>query len=178
MLILVTGGASSGKSSFAEKLITDSGIYKKIYIATMRPYDAECIKRIERHRLIRRDKGFITAEVYNRVSDENIDLKASAVIFECMSNYLSNNLFDENGLKDNSLEIAEELSEDIIKIGESAELAVIVTNEIFSDGNIYSAETMQYIESLGLLNRKIADAADMVYEVVCSIPVVLKEVKK
>ena len=72
MFILVTGGASSGKSAFAEGLIEKSGKKKKIYIATMRPYDDECIKRIERHRFLRKDKGFETAEIYGRISDEKI----------------------------------------------------------------------------------------------------------
>ena len=42
----------------------------------------------------------------------------------------------------------------------------------------YSAETLKYIEILGYLNRRLAEKADCVYEVVCGIPVVLKEDKR
>ena len=180
MFILVTGGASSGKSAFAEGLIEKSGKKKKIYIATTRPYDDECIKRIERHRLLRKDKGFETAEIYGRISDEKIsdNMKNTAVIFECMSNYLGNNMFDENGMKNNIDSFAEELAEDICSLSDKADYTVVVTNEIFSDGEAYSAETMKYIEILGYLNRRLAEKADCVYEVVCGIPVVLKEDKR
>ena len=68
--------------------------------------------------------------------------------------------------------------EDICSLSDKADYAVVVTNEIFSDGEAYSAETMKYIEILGYLNRRLAEKADCVYEVVCGIPVVLKEDKR
>ena len=87
-------------------------------------------------------------------------------------------MFDENGMKNNIDSFAEELAEDICSLSDKADYAVVVTNEIFSDGEAYSAETMKYIEILGYLNRRLAEKADCVYEVVCGIPVVLKEDKR
>ena len=49
MFILVTGGSGSGKSEFAENIAMKLG-GKMLYVATMKPYDDECLKRIERHR--------------------------------------------------------------------------------------------------------------------------------
>lgn len=51
---------------------------------------------------------------------------------------------------------------------------VIVTNEVGRDGRTYDRETMDYIRLMGLLNRRLADMADQVVEVVFGIPVVLK----
>ena len=57
-----------------------------------------------------------------------------------------------------------------------AELLVVVTNELYSDGVRYDPETAAYLELLARLNRAIAARADGVYEVVCGIPVAWKEV--
>ncbi|MGB2398770.1 MAG: bifunctional adenosylcobinamide kinase/adenosylcobinamide-phosphate guanylyltransferase, partial [Candidatus Puniceispirillaceae bacterium] len=52
-IILVTGGARSGKSALAERLAQSRG-NKVIYIATSEPFDDEMQSRIDRHRA-RRD---------------------------------------------------------------------------------------------------------------------------
>lgn len=53
MLILVSGGASSGKSAFAEELIVRSGLKERIYLATMQVWDKESERRVERHGALR-----------------------------------------------------------------------------------------------------------------------------
>ena len=62
MLILVSGGAGSGKSEFAEGLVTFSGLDGRVYLATMKVWDAESVRRVERHRQMRAGKGFETLE--------------------------------------------------------------------------------------------------------------------
>lgn len=46
MMTVVTGGSGSGKSAFAEDKIVSFGPAKRIYIATMHPYDEESHKRV------------------------------------------------------------------------------------------------------------------------------------
>ena len=59
MITLITGGSKCGKSSLAERIICGfSG--KKFYIATMKPYGDEAFQAIERHREMRKGKGFKT----------------------------------------------------------------------------------------------------------------------
>lgn len=53
MMILVTGGSGSGKSSFAEDCIVSFGNARRIYIATMYPFDEESKKRVKRHQAMR-----------------------------------------------------------------------------------------------------------------------------
>lgn len=67
MFTLVTGGSGSGKSEYAESL-ADSWNDPKIYVATMMPFDEETGKKIQRHRAMRRDKGFVTVECFTGLS--------------------------------------------------------------------------------------------------------------
>lgn len=62
MIYLVTGGSGSGKSAYAESLLSGfENIRSRYYIATMQVYGEEG-KRVERHRRLRAGKGFITSE--------------------------------------------------------------------------------------------------------------------
>ena len=64
MLTLVTGGAASGKSEYAERLAAACD-GPRVYIATMRPLDKESVARIEKHRAARADRRFSTIERYH-----------------------------------------------------------------------------------------------------------------
>lgn len=68
MLVLVTGGAASGKSEHAEKIIC-ARAHSKLYLATMQPFGKSARARIARHRKLREGKGFYTVE-------RSLDLKA------------------------------------------------------------------------------------------------------
>ncbi len=62
MITLVTGGSGSGKSEYAEGLILDSSCSRRFYVATMIAYGKEGRDKVERHRMLRQGKGFITIE--------------------------------------------------------------------------------------------------------------------
>ena len=62
MLILVTGGAGSGKSLLAERISMQLKCMPFWYVATMQVWDQECRDRIDRHRRQRAGKGFQTVE--------------------------------------------------------------------------------------------------------------------
>lgn len=174
MLILVTGGSGSGKSAFAEDRILSLGEAKRIYIATMHPFDQESFKRIERHRKMRAGKGFDTIECYTGLKDVPIS-GDSVVLLECMSNLTANEMFEENGAHQNTVE---EILAGVQKLKERARHVVIVTNEIFSDAVVFDGEMDSYLEYLGKINQEIAKKADEVTEVVYGIPVYHKSVQK
>ena len=150
MFILVTGGSGSGKSEFAENIAMKLG-GKMLYVATMKPYDDECLKRIERHRKMRDGKGFRTVECYTDLSE--ITESADTILLECMSNLTANVMFSDNN--DNAFD-------------------KIVTNEISSDGIEYDRDTKMYISLLGKINSMLSKRADKVYEVVYGIPIEIK----
>ena len=91
MVTLITGGSGSGKSAYAESVITDFGDYERIYIATMYPFDEESHARIRRHRQVRAKKNFQTLECYIGLKDLKVPA-GSCVLLECMSNLVANEM--------------------------------------------------------------------------------------
>ena len=167
MMILVTGGSGSGKSAFAEDCIVAFGNARRIYIATMYPFDEESRKRVKRHQAMRQGKGFDTLECYTGLSRASVP-KGTTVLLECMSNLVANEMFQEEGAHENTVEA---VLKGVRHIREQAGNLVIVTNEIFSEAADYQGETELYQEYLGQINQKIAEIADQVVEVVYGIPV-------
>ena len=170
MFMIVTGGSGSGKSEFAESLVTGLSDSPNLYIATMFPFDGECHKRIARHREMRKDKGFDTLECYTGLKQAEVS-GYHTVLLECMSNLTANEMYQESGSGDRCVE---EILEGIRHVKSQCHNLIVVTNEIFSDGIEYDAETRRYQQCLGRINTEMASMADLVAEVVYSIPLIHK----
>lgn len=177
MLFVVTGASGSGKSEYAEQLVCSlserDGITEKIYAATMEKESTAAKERIMRHQKLRAGKGFVTAEAAFGLREESVRtrLPDAVVLLECVSNLLANLMFSGN--------MAGEAAErEIVSQVEKARLQcrhiVVVTNEIFSDGSVYTGEMEQYVKALGRINCRLAGSADVFCEVVYSVPVFLK----
>ena len=167
MMTVVTGGSGSGKSAFAEDKILSFGPGKRLYIATMHPYDEESHKRVARHRRMRAGKGFETVECYTGL--KNLDFSEDSVILlECMSNLVANEMFEESGAAEKTVEA---VLAGVEKVRNQARHLVIVTNEIFSEAAVYEGDTVRYQEYLGKINQSIGKMADEVVEVVYGIPI-------
>lgn len=171
MMILVIGGSGSGKSAFAEDCIVSFGDAKRIYIATMYPFDEESKKRVKRHQAMRQGKGFDTLECYTGLIKAEIP-KDSTVLLECMSNLVANEMFQENGAHEKTVD---SVIKGVEYLRKQTVNLVIVTNEIFSEAVEYEGDTKLYQEYLGKINQKLADMADEVVEVVYGIPVYHKK---
>lgn len=174
MLIVVTGGSGSGKSLYAEEYVERLGARIRIYLATMKPYGEEGIRKIRRHQEMRKERGFETVECYTGIHNLNFQ-EDSVILLECMSNLTANEMYKLDGTKEH---IADEIIQGIERIVHSVKHLVVVTNEVFSDGIDYGEETMQYIHTLGEINQRLARMADEVIEVVYSIPVFHKKRKE
>lgn len=171
MMILITGGSGSGKSAYAEQLVTEFGDFSRIYIATMYPFDEESHKRIKRHRNMRARKQFTTVECYTGLKNLTIP-EHSCVLLECMSNLTANEMFQETGAGEHTVQ---EILAGVERLKNQAEHLILVTNEIFSDGIEYDKETRTYQDYLGKINQNLARVADQVTEVVYGIPVHWKQ---
>lgn len=167
MMHLVTGASASGKSAYAENLLVPAKSAEKYYIATMRPWGAEGAARVKKHRAMREGKGFQTIEAFHTLDDLRLPEKGSLML-ECMSNLLANEQFELGGTDE---EILDRIQQGIQNLKEQTEDLIIVTNEIFSDGCRYDAETVRYIRLPGNLNIRMAEEADVVTEVVYGIPI-------
>lgn len=193
MITLVTGGSGSGKSAYAESLLSScEGI--RYYIATMQIYDAEGEKKVERHRKLRAGKRFLTIESpmnvgkiefacageaeqaqYRQEAEMKVQGNAEkkSALLECMSNLTANEMFTKDGMKSEE-EVVEKIVSEIQTLSQKLDNLVIVTNNVFEDGVIYDAGTMEYLKALGRINAALARLADRVAEVVVGIPVELK----
>lgn len=201
MIELVTGGSGSGKSGHAEQLVMNLGNRRRIYVATMKPWDRECEERIERHREMRKEKSFETVECWCNLGSLVLSQEEAAsrvILLECMSNLVSNELFgigtehditadsaDESWLRQQKERVETTVWDGIMNLTRQAKHLIIVTNEVFSDGveevspysvlnGKYDRLTLLYLEILGELNQRLGAMADRVTEVVAGIPVSIK----
>ena len=171
MLALILGGSGSGKSEYAERLLTELLTKPRIYIATMQPFDEEGRLRVAKHRKMREKKEFGTIERYSGHSELTIP-HGSAVLLECMSNLVANEMYTAgHGTKD----VVEVVLQGVEHLRRQAKHIVIVSNNVFEDGVTYDKETGAYLSVLGKVNQKIASTADIVVELVHGIPISYKE---
>lgn len=190
MIFLVYGGSGSGKSSFAEKLLSGFLTADKYYIATMAlaEDDLEGQKKIARHRNMRAGKGFKTIEKPCNLDEIPEEIKkvgqdlgkvcagnSASALLECLSNLCANEMFDaENGCQKSEDEVCEKILGEIKSLSSFFENLVIVSANVFEDGIDYDEATKAYIRALGKINCRLAEISDKVYEVLVGIPVELK----
>ena len=88
-LVLVTGGARSGKSTFAEKYVLHYSP-KCDYIATAEILDDEMAERVRLHRARRNDGRWVNHEAPYHAEEvfANLGADTGAVLFDCMTLYM------------------------------------------------------------------------------------------
>lgn len=187
MGILITGGARSGKSAFAEQYAKHSGTHG-IYIATCQSYDDEMKERIGKHRLDRNVSGFQweTMEEPYEVSDILFHLsekfareakegeKPPIVLLDCLTLWLTNWMLriDHESLGDSRLE--EENKKLLEAIAKFPYLLLIVTNEV-GDGIVPAYPLGRvFRDEAGRLNQRVAAISERVFLVTAGIPIELK----
>jgi len=174
--ILVTGGASSGKSRFAEELA--AGLLEPvIYLATGTASDAEMAERIARHQK-RRPKGWITIEEPLAVAAVfESTVAGHTILLDCLTFFVSNVYFAKSRTWQGvELEqaVAGELTALANAVGSCPAHVVIVTNEIGS-GLVPETELgRKFRDWAGIANQMLADVCEEVYWVVSGIPVLIK----
>ena len=166
MKIVITGGSASGKSANAEKIICK---YAKnnLYLATMQPFGHEAQKRIKRHLELRQDKCFDTEECFTNLAEFKPKKQYDGILLECVSNLLANEMFSPNGIGFDN--VVSHILNGINNLEKYCKVLVIVTSEIFSDGENYPYETMEYCKLLGQINQNLFHLSDAAAESVCGI---------
>ena len=179
--ILVTGGARSGKSRFAQELALKSG-KPVLFVATAEAGDEEMKQRIRAHQRSR-PPGWGTLEITTGVG--NAVLKEAGgvqlIIVDCIT-MLVNNVFNRHA--DRSLEqidttlVEKEVTREIAELIEclkqvNAEF-IIVTNEIGLGLVPANPIDRLYRDLLGKANRLLAEQVDEVYLMVAGLPVLIK----
>ena len=168
MIIYIYGGVASGKSEYAEELISKM-FDNKIYLATMENIGNVSKKRIDKPLVQREGKGFTTIEEPRNIMNIYIDLKSN-ILLEDLTNLLANNIFYEGVLRINYKKITEFIFSDIIALEKRCNALFIVGNDIFSTNRNISVELDIFLQCLYFLHNKLCDLSKQVIEVIYGLP--------
>jgi len=182
-VILVTGGARSGKSRFAEQLLSEYTPEQApaLYVATAQAFDDEMRQRIALHRE-RRPKHWRTVESPLFLTEAVLPYveETKAVLLDCITLYLSNLLLmaDVETLAANSeqLELAawQEISSLIALCRQHDVHLIMVTNEVGMGVVPPSLLGRVFRDISGFTNQRIAQTADHVFLLTAGLPFALK----
>lgn len=173
-LFLVTGGARSGKSRYAEELVESFGD-KVSYVATLEAGDAEMSRRVERHKS-RRPRSWRTVEAPLDVVEAIAGSEEPVVLLDCLSGWVSNLLLahEDDGEEEVLDTVVGAVEELLSMVRESEKTVVVVTNEVGSGVVPAYPLGRWYRDVLGLANQRVAAEADAVCLMAVGIPLVLK----
>lgn len=187
-IFLVLGGARSGKSEFAEKLMYHSTGKRKGYIATSQILDDEMRYRVILHRQ-RRPADWKTFEVMHEAGNsmEAILSEADSILFDCITMYVNNILMDHmKGITVETLGVSDlttlqtSLEKDLDLMFDNIEKAsgkeiIFVSDELGMGIVPANAMSRAYRDLVGLANQYVAKRADKVYLSIAGITMELKE---
>jgi len=176
-LILVLGGARSGKSAFARRIAQGLGGEQVLFVATAEAKDEEMQHRIAKHRQ-ERPAGWRTLEAPQNVGRSLLDDEGEAVVIlvDCLTLLISNLLLD---FEDPFAAGAEDaVMAEVHALAACAERLsghlVVISNEVGMGLVPPYPLGRAYRDLLGRANQALAQKADQVYLLVAGIPMALK----
>lgn len=167
-IILITGGARSGKSKHAEKLaltLSDN----PVYLATARIWDDEFKQRVLRHQ---RDRGPEWTNLEEEKWLSSHSLTNRVVLIDCVTLWCTNFFFDLQADVDKALQA---VKEEFDKLVSQEATFIFVTNEIGMGATSENEIQRKFTDLQGWVNQYIAARADKVVLLVSGIPVNVKE---
>ena len=164
--LLITGGARSGKSSFAEQRVKEFGA-PLVYIATAEAFDSEMKDRIALHQA-RRGTDWHTVHVPLNLPQALREADGMGpCLVDCLTIWLNNLMF----AKQETATAADQL---VAAIVARSDPVVLVTNEVGSGIVPENALARRFRDEAGRMNQIIAAAVDEVYVSISGIPVRIK----
>jgi len=166
-LTLILGGARSGKSRYAERLVLASGL-APVYVATAEALDDEMAARIAAHR-VRRGASWRTIE-------EPLDLAGvlqkergpdRAVLVDCLTLWLTNLMVWERPVR-------VEIERLVTMLPQPNGALVLVSNEVGLGVVPTDPMARAFVDHAGSLHQRIAEQADVVVFMAAGLPVHLK----
>ncbi len=188
-LILVLGGARSGKSAFAERLAASSG-QSVAFIATATAGDDEMRIRIARHRASRpRDWHTVEEPLDLAGAVRHAGALADVMLLDCITLWLANWLFRQDETNSagtpassslfdmGAVQEIQSLIDALASLGAGKTL-IVVTNEVGLGIVPDYALGRTYRDTLGLVNQRLAEAAERVYLLIAGIAVDIKRLRE
>ncbi|MCW9035241.1 MAG: bifunctional adenosylcobinamide kinase/adenosylcobinamide-phosphate guanylyltransferase [Rhodospirillales bacterium] len=168
-VILVLGGARSGKSTYAESLVEEQG--RGVYIATAEIFDDEMENRVSLHKE-RRGEQWTTIE-------EPLDLPGAIernagpdhmLLVDCLTLWLSNLMAAEKNIDEETEFLAETLLQakgPVVLVSNEVGLGIVPDNKL----------ARKFRDHTGRLNQRIANVATKVVFVAAGLPMIMKDTK-
>ena len=172
-VILITGGARSGKSAYSEAL-AKSFPSPRAYIATAPVFDDEMAKRVARHKQQRKNDGWDTIE-------EEIELfeaikKADAydtILVDCLTLWINNLLYKDQNISEDDMiakcarlkKVCAEFDGNIIFVINEVGMGIVPDNPL----------SRTFRDLSGRCSQSIAKFANQVVLISCGIPLTLKD---
>ena len=169
-IILITGGARSGKSRYAEQRSTELGS-RRLYVATAEAKDEEMAQRIAEHKRRRGDE-WTTIEEAVQLAEALLTQRGrtDCALVDCITLWVSNLLLRRD------TKYAEEKVEELLKILPRLDFHIIlVTNEVGWGIVPDNPLARQFRDLAGWTNQRIAAIANEVVLTVAGIPTVVKK---
>jgi adenosylcobinamide kinase / adenosylcobinamide-phosphate guanylyltransferase len=167
MLILVTGGARSGKSGYAQNLAL-SLADRPVYVATARNWGGDFGDRIARHQA---ERGDVWTNFEEEKAVSGLPLSDRVVVIDCVTLWLTNFFLDLDETIEPSLAA---FQAEIDAIAQWPGTAIVVTNELGMGIHPESAMARRFTDLQGWANQYVAGRAAQVVLMVSGIPVVIK----
>jgi adenosylcobinamide kinase / adenosylcobinamide-phosphate guanylyltransferase len=165
-IALVVGGARSGKSAFAEKLVSSTG-QPRHYLATAEAWDDEMRLRIAQHRAGRGEEWLTVETPLDLVGALDKVPETAAVLVDCATLWLTNHLLAGHDLETETGALIAALDRC------RAPVAGTMPQPTSFDTTA-TALGRQFRDVQGRLNQRIAARADLVVGVMAGLPFVLK----
>jgi adenosylcobinamide kinase / adenosylcobinamide-phosphate guanylyltransferase len=166
-LTLILGGARSGKSRYAERLVLEGGL-APVYVATAEAIDEEMAARIAAHRARRR--------AHWRTIEEPLDLVAvlrkecgpgRAVLVDCLTLWLTNLMVADRP-------VPAEIERLVATLAHLQGALVLVSNEVGLGVVPTDPMARTFVDHTGWLHQRIAEQADVVVLMAAGLPLHLK----
>ena len=165
-IVLVGGGARSGKSRYALDLARARG-GRLTFLATAQPHDAEMEARIARHRA-ERTEAFATIEEPLEIASILKRAAGGVIVVDCLTLWLSNVM----------LTFGRDIDADIEAVVDAARaspaLVIMVTNEVGCGIVPESTLGRDFRDRAGVLNQRVAAAAEEIYWMIFGYPLKVK----
>jgi adenosylcobinamide kinase / adenosylcobinamide-phosphate guanylyltransferase len=167
-LTLVLGGARSGKSGFAERLVEASGLPMH-YVATGRAFDEEMRNRIAHHQAARQGKGWTTHEEPLDLVGllRHIDAPTRAILVDCLTLWVTNLMLEGR-------DIAAEFAALAALLPDVQARLVFVSNEVGLGIVPENRMARDFRDHAGRLHQIVAEKSAEVYFVAAGLPLKMK----
>lgn len=164
-ITLVTGGARSGKSALAERLVARHAM-PRLYLATAEPRDGEMSERIQLHQRSRGESWLTIEAPLDLVGALRATDGQGVRLVDCLTLWMSN------------CEGAADISALIMTLRQQSCPVVLVTNELGQGIVPANALARRFRDDHGRMNQAVADVADQVWMAVSGLPLRLKPVRE